>query len=174
MSAKKPLSFDRSDRERSLAMLDQIQTGVARTAQVTEQTPPLGTHPQAGPLLAVPQSQIAAMLMEFFVTIEFARDMVEQLQALEKKTGERADVLNVNRYAGVIIPRGVTEVVVADNTLSAIVQVPSTLMPGQFVSARHPLVVADTATDTGEVFGLDQLYAAKKAFDEAHPKETRQ
>lgn len=174
MSNKQQLAFDRSDRERSLAMLDRIQAGVAMTARSTAEMKAIQSIPQVGDIIAAPRAQLGALLTEFFVTVEFARDMVEQLQALEKLTGQRADTLNIHRYEGVTIPRGVEEVVVDDNTLYAVVRVASSLAPGHTVPARHPLAIANEPTATGEVFTLDQLQKAAKAFAVAHPKETVQ
>lgn len=170
MSDKKPPAFDHKDRPRSLAALDAVQVGVSRTAQAIEQTQPTQMHPQLGPLITAPKSDIASMLMQMFVAVEFARDMVEQLAALEKKTGLCAADLTLGRYAGIAVPREAEALVVENNTLFAVVSVESTLMKGHFIPARKELAIADKPTITGEVFTLENLHAAKEQFDAERTK----
>ena len=116
----------------------------------------------------VPRKEIEAMLTQFFIAIEFSRDMVEQLAALEKTTGLKASDISIGRYAGIPVPREAEALMVDDNALWAVIAVPSTIMPGEFVTARKELARADRPTASGEIFNLENLKAAKEAFDVEH------
>lgn len=110
------------------------------------------------------------MLTQFFIALEFSTDMVEQLSALEKKTGISAADLALGRYAGIPVPREAEALQVEDGVLYAVISVPSSIMPNQMVAARKPLANANIPTESGEMFTLEHLHAAKEAFDVEHPK----
>jgi hypothetical protein len=151
-----------------MAALDLVQRGVSVTTNSVQETTPSAVHPQLGPLIMVPRKEIEAMLTQLFVVAEFSRDMVEQLAALEKKTGLSASELSLGRYAGIPVPREAEALMVDDGALFAVVSVPSSLMPGQMVTARKELARADCPTASGEVFTLENLHAAKEQFDVEH------
>ena len=153
-----------------MAALDTVQLGVSRTAQAIEQTQPTQMHPQLGPLILSPKKDLGGMLMQMFVLVEFCRDMVEQLAALEKKTGLNASELALGCYAGIPVPREAEALMVDDGALYAVVSVPSTIMPGHVVPARKQIAKAGHPTATGEVFTLENLHAAKEQFDVEHTK----
>ncbi len=148
-----------------MAALDLVHVGISRTAQSTNEVKAVQMHPQLGELILVPRKEIEAMLTQFFVTVEFSRDMVEQLSALERKTGLKAETLTLGRYAGVPISREAKSLEIAEGKLFIIMDVPSTLMPGQLIPVRKEIAAHGLPTASGEIFTLDQLKAAKEEFD---------
>jgi hypothetical protein len=170
MPDPKPPAFDRSDRSRSLAALDLVTLGTSRTAASTQHVNAVGVHPQLGEIIQVPRQEIHALLSQFFVVLTFSRDMVEQLAALEKKTGVKADTLTLNRYAGVLIPLETTALEIVDDKLMGVFKVPSTLMPKELIDAKKEIAAAGVPTATGEIFNLGQLKAAKAEFDKERAK----
>lgn len=165
MSDKRPPAFDRSDRKRSLAVLDLLQDSAQKTIAAIHHAQPAQVHPQLGPLVLMPKQDAGATISQLYVCAEFARDMVEQLMALEKHTGVSALSLVLGRYAGVPVPKEAKELDFSGDELAMLLDVPSTIMPGQTIKARKTIAVAGKPTEIGEIFTAAQLRAAKEEFD---------
>jgi len=165
----KGLKFDRRDRNLSWQMTEKMQAGVLNTAAATDQQPAVGSHPAVGELLAIPRKDMQAVLLQFFTTLVFLREMLEQLKAIEKKHGESAaDLIGPKEYAGLPIPPQAKGLEIDDDTLYAVVEVPSSIVPNVMVPAR--MAVAKVGLDLGNkiVVTTELLQRAKQAWETEH------
>lgn len=165
----KGLKFDRRDRNISWQMAERMQAGVMNTAAATDAQQAIGSHPAVGELLAVPRKDMQAILLQFFTTLVFLKEMLEQLKALEKKHGDSAaDLVGPKEYAGLPIPPQAKALEIEADTLYAVVDAPSSLVPNVMVPARMP--VARVGLDLGNkvVVTPELLQQAKRAWEAEH------
>lgn len=142
--------LSKTDRDISLQALHGIKMGLSGTAKAFMLTP--GTRTAAGEVMQLRKQDAVRMIQSSFAVAEFASEMVRQLKWLEEKTGVKAEPQDVPA-GGLKLPMGTVDLVIEDDTLLAVVEKPSTLMPGQMIQDKVPVAKVGDKVENEEEQG---------------------
>ena len=160
-----PLLLSKTERQKSLLALDGIRMGLSASAKAIAMAP--GQRTAAGDVVPMRKEDVLRMLQSSFALADFAAEMVRQLTWLEATTGVTAEPQDTPAYGGVALPPGTTELVIEDDTLFAVVNKPSTLMPGQTVKDKIAVVKVGAKDEEGTEVTMEDLRTVVDSYRKA-------
>ena len=171
MPEQAPVMLNKKDRVASIQALQEVMKGVSAMAKAFALTP--GEQSVAGELLRLKKEDLIRMMQSSFSVAEFASEMTKQLQWLETETGIKARVQEAPNYNGVVFPTATVDVKIDGDSLVAVIEAESSVMPGQTVRKDVHIIKVGDKDALGTETMMDDIKAVKAAWDAAHPAQTQ-